>query len=1047
MSCGDDDKADFEHVLDNELRLLMDLRAKGKQREAGAEEPNVYKRAHAAELTGLAFSGGGIRSATFNLGVIIALAQSGVLSRFDYLSTVSGGGYIGGWLSALLQRHAAENEGVVDEEGVSGLQPILTAHPTSSGFDPPDETSGFKPVEHAAIRYLRRYTAYLIPRAGLSGDLLAVVSLFLRNLLLIQFGLVFALATVLLFGHWIGLLGVWISGDTQQFGPFIAAVLALFIAVAMIARTRCLTSNQSSGDHFFTIIVTMLLGAFAACFIATGLFSCPQCLNEYYSKNFYHLLGICFGISMLVYTLAWVIGYRAQLSRYGYETTQPRHNIAKLFWHFMLSLNAGFVWGLLVWLGVKFVATYGTEIGPWYGAAFGPPIIIVLFLVVITIHIGTAAKYFSEQDREWFARLGGWLLLTSLAWTLLFVILLYAPPIMHWLASGGLAAVATWLVGSGLGAWMANSEDTSESGRGGWKQTVAAVAPWLFVLGLGVLVAYGVHSGLLLLDDGRPLEGTRWELASNSNREAGPELILKKGQVEQNEKGEKKEKEKEKDKKQGRLEGIGFCNRLTGSYEISTATSPDCEKQAVESAAGRRHHGGRLTLHLDPMISDVCPEGIKQQEQELGNALKSVYNYCIQDDRLFLQDKDKNILTYKVSQSFAGLVESELVRLNELNDRLFIIVLISLLILLCCLLFMRFFDINLFSLHTIYRNRLDRAYLGASRSGRRQPNPITGFDPDDDIPFHDLKCQRPIPIINTTVNMTGGDDLAWQTRRGASFAFTPCWAGFETKTSQGTDLGCYRPTNKYCGGLSLATLIAVSGAAASPNMGYHSRPAIAALLTAFNLRLGRWCGNPNRDAIWEQSTPRFAAMPILAELTGTATGQADWVNLSDGGHFENLGIYELVRRRCRLIVVSDASCDPAHTFSDLASAIRKCWTDFGVEIEMPEVDRLRLNQSVRYCPVRHTTGRIRYPDHSDDGLLVYLKASLDGKESVDIREYVDAHPKFPHESTADQFFDEDQFEAYRQLGIEIAEEVAAVLGKVWRENGWPPDYGAWPHRA
>jgi hypothetical protein len=148
-----------------------------------------------------------------------------------------------------------------------------------------------------------------------------------------------------------------------------------------------------------------------------------------------------------------------------------------------------------------------------------------------------------------------------------------------------------------------------------------------------------------------------------------------------------------------------------------------------------------------------------------------------------------------------------------------------------------------------------------------------------------------------------------------------------------------------------------------------------------------------------------------------------------------------------LILVSDAGCDPEHTFSDLANAIRRCWTDFGVHIDVPDLNGMRRVQGGRHSKARHTIGRIHYPDHSDDGLLIYLKASLNGKEPVDIREYADAHARFPHESTGDQFFDEDQFEAYRHLGFDIAAEVAGTLETIWRNNGWAPDYGAWPSGA
>ena len=321
--------------------------------------------------------------------------------------------------------------------------------------------------------------------------------------------------------------------------------------------------------------------------------------------------------------------------------------------------------------------------------------------------------------------------------------------------------------------------------------------------------------------------------------------------------------------------------------------------------------------------------------------------------------------------------------------------------------------------------------VGASNAGHRRPNPFTGFDPFDDVLFHALSAQRPIPLINTAINMTGGDDLSWQTRRSTAFTFTPCWSVCETRSTQGKTLGSYCPTEQYAGGLHLGTLIAVSGAAASPNMGYHTAPAVSALLTAFNLRLGVWCGNPAHSGVWQQSSPWFAAKPILAELTGSATAQADWINLTDGGHFENLGVYELVRRRCRFIVVTDAGCDPHYEFEDLANLIRKCWTDFGVDIRFEKFDPMHRNGDSRYACCHGAVGRIRYPasagGHKIEGVIVYLKCALTGDELPDIRQYADAHKEFPHETTADQYFDENQFEAYRHLGYHVGENAIAAL--------------------
>ena len=115
-------------------------------------------------------------------------------------------------------------------------------------------------------------------------------------------------------------------------------------------------------------------------------------------------------------------------------------------------------------------------------------------------------------------------------------------------------------------------------------------------------------------------------------------------------------------------------------------------------------------------------------------------------------------------------------------------------------------------------------------------------------------------------------------------------------------------------------------------MGYHSSPPAAFLMTMFNARLGWWMGNPRDKQNWLRSSPRRGLLYLLNELFGLTNDRTHFVNLSDGGHFENLGIYELVRRRCRYIIACDAEQDAALTFSGLGNAIRKCRTDLGVEI-------------------------------------------------------------------------------------------------------------------
>lgn len=339
-----------------------------------------------------------------------------------------------------------------------------------------------------------------------------------------------------------------------------------------------------------------------------------------------------------------------------------------------------------------------------------------------------------------------------------------------------------------------------------------------------------------------------------------------------------------------------------------------------------------------------------------------------------------------------------------------------------------FIDLNIFSAHSFYRNRLARTFMGASHKDR-QPNAFTGFDPEDDLALATLAKQRPVHLINANLNLTGGEELAWQTRRGASFLFSPSFCGYNTATSLGQPIGGYRRTTKYGGGLSLATAVAVSGAAASPNMGFHTATSVAALLTAFNLRLARWCPNPC-DAQWKKDSPRWSALPLFAELSGEADGRNPWLNISDGGHFDNLGIYELVRRRAALIVVTDVGADPDFLFDDLAMLVRKLSVDFGVALEIDEADLDAIRAPAkppRFSKKHWAIGRIRYPDGCAPGYLIYVKSSLTAAAPVDIRQYHDTHPGFPHESTADQWFDEDQFEAYRHLGQDIAEKLFGCL--------------------
>ena len=227
--------------------------------------------------------------------------------------------------------------------------------------------------------------------------------------------------------------------------------------------------------------------------------------------------------------------------------------------------------------------------------------------------------------------------------------------------------------------------------------------------------------------------------------------------------------------------------------------------------------------------------------------------------------------------------------------------------------------------------------------------------------------------------------------------------------------------------------MSISGAAVDSNVGLHQSSALIALMTAFNARLGWWILNPN-PATWArrwwpfpgaQGLGRREPFAVPAAAAGAPRPdrrEKEYVHLSDGGHFENLGVYELVRRRCRYIVCCDAGTDAQASDDNLANMIRLCRTDFGVRIDVDTANFAREGAdklSRWHCAI----GKIRYDDVDNGelpGIFVLLRTTMTGDEPPDVQEYAAKHTDFPWESTADQFFDEPQFESYRALGYHVA---------------------------
>ncbi len=323
-------------------------------------------------------------------------------------------------------------------------------------------------------------------------------------------------------------------------------------------------------------------------------------------------------------------------------------------------------------------------------------------------------------------------------------------------------------------------------------------------------------------------------------------------------------------------------------------------------------------------------------------------------------------------------------------------------------------DINAVSMHSYYRSRLAEAFMpevGAGQHDGRHPLTfrLTDLRAASGAPFH---------IINTTLNTSSSMDAKLRARNGENMMLSPLYCG-----SSATG---WRHTSNYLRGeLTLSTAFAVSGAAVDPDTyATNSRP-VSFFMTLLNVRLGIWVLNPRHE-------PRRLRWPawyqlMLREMLGVGLDEKDArIHLADGGHFENLGVYELLRRRCRYIIVGDAGADPTCTLADLGQAVQRARADLGAEVEIC-ADPLFEGDGAALRKQAHLLGRVSYADGSH-GEILYLKALLTGNLGADIYGYWRTNPDFPNQPTSSQFYGELQFDSYRELGRQLMIGIAADAG-------------------
>jgi len=875
---------DTEQMLQEELDHFCGARPPGDVRPWEA-------RADQARLSALCLSGGGIRSATFCLGAVQALAARRMLGEFHYLSTVSGGGFAGGWLQTF----------ILECGGIAEAERRLAR----SGKE--------------VFAKLRRYTNYLTPEVGLlSRDTWAGIVLYVRNTILnwlIIFPLLLFIPLALLTYRTAleaaSRSTLWLPLSVGSAALLVATFNACRMLPSHRPRLAGVTAYASPAFIAGWILTPTCLWSLALPFTFRALFEhgLPVSTLRLYSLGFWYFVVQAVGY---LCGMAWQKA-QGHPGQWLYEKNMGAWLVSSLVSAAIIVTCTALT---VTWLVGDDIAAFDAGQAQVSQAltVLGPPILIVAHLLQGVVFMGfRRSAERADLDREWVARIDGQLLLAAVGWTSLCLCCLIVSAVALGRDDAQIPALFSALsaLGTGPAAAVLGKQVFART------QTLAAKGRMddLLMVGLSAMAAiFGISLFALL----------------------------------------------------------GWClGRLLGSAHDWWG---DC----------------------------LLPRAAYDHSDPAGRCAINPYGMIL-------------ILNLMVAGVLAGAI------------RLFGGV-----------------NVNRFSMHGVYRNRLTRGFLGSART-RRDADPFTDFDEDDSPRIAELGTERRLlPVVNMTLNLTDILRTEWAERKAASFTATPfaCGSAILDRAHGGRDAqrpdgprGAYIRTTDFAGmetgsdrvsagkGPLLGGLLTISGAAVSPNWGYHSSRLIAFLMTLFNVRLGAWLPNPAvaRREDLRLAKPRNSVLALLSELGGRSTDVRQAIYLSDGGHFDNLGLYEMLRRRCARIVVIDAGQDEKCTFFDLGNVIRKAEVDGLAKIQMGDmriVSRAAIErEGKRAGALGYAQGTITYPGALDPASLIYIKPSFLEDIPAEVRAYGATSPAFPHESTANQWFSESQFESYRALGF------------------------------
>jgi hypothetical protein len=1030
------------------------------------EEDSYLGSPNAKERWALCLSGGGIRSATFCLGVLQGLARRALLSRFKYISTVSGGGYIGSWLSRWIQEVRGD---------VIRVEKTLATNASPGSVGEPSQ-----------IRNLRAYSNYLSPVWGFSTDFFTLISIYLRNSLLNWLVLVPLIAAAvlipMLYLSIIGHPGLLVDGATIT-----SCVAAFLVAIGIAYVVADLPDDHEQGgnlpDNFIVLCLTpIVLGALL---LSVSASSGKAWLSDWGYRDFseagaaIHLVGSLIG---LIFRKVKQLKSRKEeqptpdiesqrLGSYQQEGTWRWMRVT-VFDVLFILLSGAFGGLAFYWVTQKLSTSLLAD--PIVYSIFAPPSLLLCFWLATTIYVGPARYICSENEREWWARSGGWWLQVSLFWIVGCTIVLLAPQWINGLpafqglsqetvmVSGGLSGVLISLLGywSKQGTKFVDKTRSFATKVGVSMLELAAIA---FIIGLLISLSFALAKINCNLQEnacdnhGKKTVTPLNAQAINPNKKedshkekVNATLEILKSAAQSTELAARaaeasitttlgKQSPRIPNSSENTLQPtdipkIAATASTTNQVNLSPMSSGEVNERAVKKfkEAAIELNNVSKRFQSNPLVLGQAAEMVAKTAEI---ASKSGNNIIRADSRhgKDMSEAIKNVveaattLVTKKEETAKNFSETanqyeNWIRENRPQPTFWLFLGLCAFAAIASL----SVGVNTFSLHSLYGNRLVRAYFGAAREhAERNPHRFTGFDFSDNIDMAELQYRNPrqLHIVNLALNLVApsGDRLEWQQRKAASFTVSALHSGSEV-------LG-YISSESYAGpyprGISLARAMTISGAAASSNMGYHSSPAVTFVMTLFNARLGWWLPNPLKAGpqTMARGEPLWSLNPILWEAFGLTTKNRAHIHVSDGGHFDNLGLYEMVRRRCTRIVVVDATCDPQYSFEDLQDTIRKIRVDLRVSIDIPAHSLASSN--------RYIVGTIRYKDIDisyPNGKLYILKPTIKNDEPVDVLHYEKQSKRrslnspFPHESTADQFFDEPQFESYRMLGLHTVDK-------------------------